>query len=249
MDLFSILATCAALASSPQTETAVDPNSCEEATTAYRQELQTLNLSGSDRDAIARVAFAEAANQGDSGLAGVVYTIINRLISGQWGSSVTAVVNAPHQFEPVHSAGGWDNLPLLSATQQTRVDTIVNLALDGRLPDLTNGALFFQNPGIVAQREANGQVSDGLTHFGGSAPSAVINDHTFYASINNGGGGGGSALDSAPVRVQAERRPDAKKWDTYGQAQDRELSQAQSWDVFANGGAEETAIVGGRGNQ
>ena len=29
------------------------------------------------REAIARVAYAEAANQGDSGLAGVVYTILN----------------------------------------------------------------------------------------------------------------------------------------------------------------------------
>lgn len=241
MDLFSILATCAALASNPQAEVEVEPARCEEATTAYRHELQSLDLSSSDRDAIARVAFAEAANQGDSGLAGVAYTIINRLISGQWGNSVTAVVNAPNQFEPVHSAGGWDKLPPLSATQQTRVDTIVNLALDGRLPDLTNGALFFQNPVVVAQREANGQVSDGLTHFGGSSPSAVIQDHTFYASINNGGGGGGSSRATTPVRVKAERRIEAKAWDTFGQARDRELSQAQSWDVFANN------VDGGRG--
>ena len=35
------------------------------------------------RDAIARVAFAEAANQGDSGLAAVVYTIMNRLQDGR----------------------------------------------------------------------------------------------------------------------------------------------------------------------
>ena len=246
MDLFAILATCAALSgAAPQPETPISPADCEAAAADYQANLQSVELSSDDRDAIARVAFAEAANQGDSGLAGVVYTIINRLISGQWGNTVTAVVNAPHQFEPVHSAGGWRKLPALSPTQQTRVDTIINLAMEGRLPDLTNGALFFQNPDVVAQREAAGKVSEGLTHFGGSTPSAVIQDHTFYASINNGGSGN----QAAPVRVQAERRPEAKAWDIYGKAQDGELSQTQSWDVFANGGAGETVLVDGREDQ
>ena len=36
------------------------------------------------REGIARVSFAEAGNQGDSGLAGVVYTILNRLADGRW---------------------------------------------------------------------------------------------------------------------------------------------------------------------
>jgi len=58
------------------------------------------------REAIGRVAYAEAGNQGDSGLAGVVYTILNRLADGRWGGSVAAVVDAPHQFEPVMRAGG-----------------------------------------------------------------------------------------------------------------------------------------------
>lgn len=246
MDLFTILAACASLSgAAPQPETPISSSQCKAAAAEYQASLQSVELSSDDRDAIARVAYAEASNQGDSGLAGVVYTIINRLISGQWGGSVSAVVNAPHQFEPVHSAGGWRNLPPLSPSQQARVDTIVNLALDGRLPDLTNGALFFQNPEVVAQREEAGQVSEGLTHFGGATPSAVIKDHTFYASINSGGG----RPAAAPVRVQAERRPEAKAWDIYGQARDRELSQAQPWDVFANGGTKETVLVGGRGAQ
>lgn len=235
MDLFAILATCAALAagSAEKTEAPMSPAECKAAAVEYQASLQSVALSSQDRDAIARVAFAEASNQGDSGLAGVVYTIINRLISGQWGGSVTQVVNAPRQFEPVHSAGGWRNLPAPKPAQQARVDTIINLALEGRLPDLTNGALFFQNPEIVAQRENEGQVSEGLTHFGGSTPSAVIQDHTFYASINSSG----SKRQSAPVQVQADRRVEAKGWDIYGKAQDREVGQAQAWDVFANGGS------------
>lgn len=239
MELFAILAACASLGTAAQPKTLISVSECTDAATEYRTRLTSVELSQDDREAIARVAFAEAANQGDSGLAGVVYTIINRLISGQWGETVTAVVNAPNQFEPVQKAGGWKNLPALSPTQQARVDTIINLALDGRLPDLTNGALFFQNPEVVAQREATGRASEGLTHFGGSNPSAVIQDHAFYASINN----------APPIRVQAKRRPKAQAWDIYGQAQDQELKQVQAWDVFATGGTGQTAIIGGKEDQ
>ena len=140
------------------------------------------------REAIARVAYAEAANQGDSGLAGVVYTILNRVQDGRWGGTVEAVVNARGQFEPVMRAGGsWRNLRPVTVAQLARVDTILNLALEGRLPDLTNGARFFQNASIVAAREAAGAVSPGLTNFGGARASAMIGDHTFYAEAGRGG--------------------------------------------------------------
>ncbi len=143
---------------------------------------------GDARDGIARVAYAEAANQGDSGLAAVVYTILNRLQGGRWGSSVDSVLNAPHQFEPVLRAGGsWRNLRPVSDAQRARIDTIINLALEGRLPDLTNGAQYFQNPRIVAARAANGQVAASLVNFGGAAPSAVIGAHSFYVEAGRGG--------------------------------------------------------------
>ena len=79
---------------------------------------------------IARVSFAEAGNQGDSGLAAVVYTILNRLADGRWGDTVDAVLNARDQFEPVLRAGGdWRRLAPVSPAQQARIDTIINLAL------------------------------------------------------------------------------------------------------------------------
>lgn len=141
------------------------------------------------RDGIARVAYAEAGNQGDSGLAAVVYTILNRLQDGRWGASVDAVLNARSQFEPVLRAGGdWRALPAVSPTVQARIDTILDLALDGRLPDLTNGARYFQNPAIVAKRAQAGQVSASLVNFGGQAPSAVIGAHRFYTGQGRGGG-------------------------------------------------------------
>jgi len=140
------------------------------------------------RDGMARVAFAEAANQGDSGLAAVVYTILNRLRDGRWGATVDAVLNAPRQFEPVMRAGGaCRNLRPVSAASQARIDTIINLALEGRLPDLTHGARFFQNPRIVADRAAAGRVSASLVNFGGAAPSAVIGAHSFYVEAARGG--------------------------------------------------------------
>jgi hypothetical protein len=156
-------------------------------------------LSGPEaRDAIARVAFAEAANQGDSGLAAVVYTILNRLQDGRWGSSVDSVLNARGQFEPVMRAGGsWRNLPVVSEAQRARVNTIINLAIEGRLPDLTNGARFFQNAQIVAARESAGTVSPGLTNFGGAPASAVIGAHTFYVEAARGEAGRGGRVTSA----------------------------------------------------
>lgn len=140
------------------------------------------------REAITRVAFAEAGNQGDSGLAAVVYTILNRVQDGRWGATVEAVVNARGQFEPVMRAGGdWRRLPASTVAQRARIETILNLALEGRLPDLTNGARFFQNPQIVADRARRGEVSEGLVNFGGTGPSAVIGAHSFYVEARSAG--------------------------------------------------------------
>jgi len=171
-----------------------------------RVDLRPLVQGPAARDAIARVTYAEAGNQGDSGLAAVVYTILNRLQDGRWGGSVDAVLNAPSQFEPVMRAGGdWRRLPPVSAAAQARIDTILNLALDGRLPDLTHGARYFQNPAIVADRARSGQVPRGLVNFGGSTPSAVIGAHSFYAETGRGGG--------RPPSASGARRPDVRRDD------------------------------------
>lgn len=177
MNLLAAIATCLTL-TNPTTE-------CIEIQETYQHQVGQLAISERERDAISRVAYAEAANQGDDGLAAVVYTIINRLISGEFGNTVDEVLNAKNQFEPVTRAGGsWQKLPKASPVAQAKVDTILNLAIKGVLPDLTRGSLYFQNPTIVAQREKEGKVSKGLTHFGGSTPTVVINDHAFYQQAN-----------------------------------------------------------------
>ena len=146
-----------------------------------------LGLSYEDREAIGRVTYAEAGNQGEEGIAAVIFTILNRVNSGQFGSSVQGVIDAPNQFEPATRAGGWRYLPPLDHTQSVQFETILNLILAGWLPDLTNGALFFQNARIVAARAARGAGSSYLVDFGGTPPVAEIGDHRFYdwrAAIN-----------------------------------------------------------------
>lgn len=181
-----------------------------------RGEFAPLVASQDAREAIARVAFAEAGNQGDSGLAAVVYTILNRVQDGRWGGSVEAVVNARGQFEPVMRAGGdWRRLPASTVAQRARIETILNLALEGRLPDLTNGARYFQNPQIVADRAARGEVSQGLVNFGGTGPSAVIGAHSFYVDARSTGGGG--SRSPGPSSSPRGRSP-AAAWSAAGGA-------------------------------
>jgi N-acetylmuramoyl-L-alanine amidase len=178
--------------------------------------LAPLVASPDAREAITRVAFAEAGNQGDSGLAAVVYTILNRVQDGRWGPTVDAVVNARGQFEPVMRVGGdWRRLPAATVAQRARIETILNLALEGRLPDLTNGARYFQNPQIVADRATRGEVSDGLVNFGGTGPSAVIGAHSFYVDVRSTGGrGAGSAKPSSAPRGSSS----AAAWQSAGGA-------------------------------
>lgn len=168
------------------------------AATLARVGLAPLVASPDAREAITRVAFAEAGNQGDSGLAAVVYTILNRVQDGRWGATIEAVVNARGQFEPVMRVGGdWRRLPASTVAQRARIETILNLALEGRLPDLTNGARYFQNPQIVADRATRGEVSEGLVNFGGTGPSAVIGDHSFYVDVRSSGGRGARSAQSS----------------------------------------------------
>ena len=197
MDAAAIAGLCALLARGDLTQSLPAGVTCPAAATVTRgvpssglePDLRFQVIGPAAREAIARVAYAEAGNQGDSGLAGVVYTILNRLQDGRWGTTVDSVLNARSQFEPVSRVGGdWRRLPAVSGAAQARIDTILNLALEGRLPDLTNGARYFQNPAIVADRARAGQVSSGLVNFGGAPPSAVIGAHRFYVEAGRGGG-------------------------------------------------------------
>lgn len=185
MDPLTIAAICTLVLKNEAASTAVPPGTnCAQIERTQQANAAKANErvdDDSDREAIGRVAYHEAGNQGDRGIAAVVYTIINRVGSGRFGRTVSDVLNAPRQFEPVSRVGGsWQRLPPAPAAARARIGAIVGLALKGDLADETGGALYFQNPRIVANRERAGLVSRGLTNFGGQTPSAVIGDHSFY---------------------------------------------------------------------
>ena len=165
-------------------------------------------LSAEDRDALGRVAYAEAASQREEGLAAVIHVVLNRVASGRFGGGVQGVLDAPGQFEPVMRAGGtWRDLPPLTEAQRLVFGTILDLILQGRLPDPTDGSTHFQNAAIVAQRAANGLVAPDLVNFGGQTPAAVIRDHSFF---RDGPGPRGSASNAArPVATPVSPAPPA----------------------------------------
>jgi hypothetical protein len=151
-----------------------------------------VRLSSEDCDALARVAYAEAGNQGPEGLAAVVYTVLNRVASGRFQRNIQAVIDARYQFEPVTKAGGWRNLPPLSPDAQVQFELLLSEILSGRAPDPTRGALYFQNRAITAARAAEGLVPSSLVDFGGQLPIAELGDHRFY-----GGPASGTAVPKA----------------------------------------------------
>ena len=169
-----------------------------------------LNIRPEDADALGRIAYAEAGNQGPQGLAGVMYAVLNRLASNQWGSTLSDVLNSKNQFEPVGRSGGdWRNLPQLKPEQRDMAATLMQLIQSGQVQDPTGGATFFQNPTITQQRG---------TDFSAGNQGKRIGDHVFYDRYKGG----------APVQV-----PD---W-TMALAQGMAGAQPPSSDFYSGQGA------------
>ncbi|MBK3775926.1 hypothetical protein GAY31_17465 [Azospirillum brasilense] len=135
----------------------------------------TIAVAPDDREALIRIALAEAGNQGTDGLSGVIYTVLNRTRHPGWGGSVSDVINAKNQFEPVVRAGGdWKNLPAGTEQQRAEVGRLIEEISAGQRPDPTGGATYFLNRRISAERG---------TDFGAGKDqfkAAEIGDHTFY---------------------------------------------------------------------
>lgn len=132
-----------------------------------------------DIDAVCRVTYAEARSQGVLGKIGVIEVIMNRLRSGSYGGSVSAVVEQRAAFEPVLRVGGlWRNLPALSDREYDECRSLIDLKNGD---DITRGATHFQNAAIVEARAKVGRVRPSAVNFGGMPVTADIGDHTFYA--------------------------------------------------------------------
>ena len=190
MGLLEVIALCGALQAPiniAQTNGQdISQKQCQEAHTRYKEKLSTLNLSIDDKDALIRIIEAEASNQGDIGQVYVLFVVLNRTIHKDFPNKVQTVINERNQFEPATKAKGWLNLKPVIGEKAAKIQTMINLAISGTMPDPTGGALYFQNIKTVAKREEKGTVHKGLAGFNGSTPKVTINDHTFYTSIKNG---------------------------------------------------------------
>jgi hypothetical protein len=212
-------------------------------------------LAADERDALGRVAYAEAGNQGAVGLLAVICTVLNRLRAGSFQHSITAVIDAPDQFEPVARAGGWRRLPALTAAEAAVIDRLLAGLADGSLQDPTGGALYFQNRAIVAARAAAGLVPASLVDFGGRTPIARIGDHHFYRDGPAAPGGAGRFLalpvwgvvlgaypeDFRALRAVALARPGLGLPDAVGEARAVPLKDARFFAALLAGLAEDQA--------
>lgn len=127
-----------------------------------------------DHEIATATVFMEASGEPPEGRLAVAWVLANRVASGRWGSTLTAVCLAARQFscwlpgnpnlrrlalEP-------DASPVLGACA-----TAVEDATSGASPDPTGGALFYANDSVT------GYFRDNPAY----RATATIGAHTFYA--------------------------------------------------------------------
>jgi Cell Wall Hydrolase len=156
------------------------------------------DLNPLDRDALVRTVIGEAGNQGPEGMAAVAQSVMNRVVSGRYGSSPAAVVLAPGQYEPWATRrqellGYSPNSP---AYQQA--GGIVDAVAAGDIPDSTNGATHFYSP--TAQAALGRQPPKWATK-----PTAKVGDHLFFAP--EGKASASTAIDAINDAIGADNAP------------------------------------------
>lgn len=102
-----------------------------------RKAARRISCTDEDYQVLLRIVEAEAGICDEKGKILVADVIINRVLSDEFPDSVTAVVYAPSQFQPVSNG----TINSVKVTAET-IDS-VNRALDGE--DYSNGALYFMN--------------------------------------------------------------------------------------------------------
>ena len=102
-----------------------------------RREARRIKYTEEDYQVLLRIVQAEAGICDEKGKILVADVIINRVLSDEFPDSITSVVYAPSQFQPV-SNGSINSVKVTAET----IDC-VNRALDGE--DYSQGALYFMN--------------------------------------------------------------------------------------------------------
>jgi spore germination cell wall hydrolase CwlJ-like protein len=135
--------------------------------------------SAGDVDALTRMMLGEAGGEGDRGMNAVGAVALNRLHRGGYGSGLSAIIHAPHQFPGVDTANA--NVPATSPAYQ-HAQALANGLLGGGVPDPTNGAVNYLNPDLMTQMgkalpswaQGPGQRLGRHVFFGGSPEAAAL---------------------------------------------------------------------------
>lgn len=132
----------------------------------------------SDAEIVAKTLYGEARGEIDQGRQAVANVIANRVNSpvSWWGKTFRTVCLTPYQFS-CWLPSDPNRAIIVAATDADAIYqqclTIANLAIDGKLDDITNGADSYLRTGTDAPWSRT------LT------PVAVIGHHSFYITVKN----------------------------------------------------------------
>lgn len=133
-----------------------------------------LTTDSESADILARTAWAEARGEPNTqGMQAVMNVVMNRVKAGSWyGENVVDVCKKPKQFSCWNKSDpNYKKLLAVteSDTQFRRAKQLAELAIDGRLPDLTDGATHYH------AKSVNPYWTSSMTK------TATIGNHVFYA--------------------------------------------------------------------
>lgn len=127
---------------------------------------KTITATPNEIDLAARVILAEDRS-GPLGEQGVAEVIRNRVLSGKFGNGVNGVINQnKYAFASPLTSG-------YTTKQYNEAYAIADAVFNGKTLDVTNGALYFANPG-----DSTAAGLRGITN--AATPVAQIGQHVFY---------------------------------------------------------------------
>lgn len=142
-----------------------------------------------DRDVfiLAVTAVCEASNQGDDGLIGVTWSIINRFNEHQWdaGKTIAATCLKPWAYSSWNTEDP-NRVRVLSMGVADpifhRCLEIASAILEGTLPDPTDGATHYYSVKIDEPNWVSG-LKNGVRVAPAATFTVQIKDHRFYKAV------------------------------------------------------------------
>jgi N-acetylmuramoyl-L-alanine amidase len=129
-------------------------------------------------DILARTLVGEARGEGNQGMTAVCNVIMNRVAKpGWWGTDVKGVCLRPWQFS-CWNVGDPNRSFILNLATDKAIYQVAHIiaqkAIDGDLPDITNGATSYYASSMTTPP----------AWAAGKTPCAVIGRQLFFADIN-----------------------------------------------------------------